>query len=68
MIFIAHDGTLWRRYLLTSSMSGGGGTMDQQLGLGIFLLVVAIMVASWIAVRCGIRAPIEKERGNGKEG
>ena len=43
--------------------------MDYQLGLVIIsLLVVGIMVASWIAVRCGIRAEIEKERGNGKEG
>jgi len=43
--------------------------MDHQLGLVIiFLLVVGMMAASWVAVRYGIRAPVEKERGNGKEG
>jgi hypothetical protein len=31
-------------------------------------LLAGIMVAAWIAVRCGIRAPIENERDNGKEG
>jgi hypothetical protein len=36
----------------------GVGAMDHQLGLVIiFLLVVVMMVASWIAVRCGIRGP-----------
>ncbi len=43
--------------------------MDQLGFLGILLLLmVGMMVASWVAVHCGIRAPIEKERGNGKEG
>jgi hypothetical protein len=54
---------------VTAFRGEGVGAMDHQLGLVIiFLLVVGMMVASWIAVRCGIRAPIEKERGNGKEG
>jgi len=45
------------------------GAMDQLGFLGILLLLmVGMMVASWVAVHCGIRAPIEKERGNGKEG
>ena len=42
--------------------------MDQLGFVSILLLMVGIMVASWIAVRCGIRAPIENERENGKEG
>ena len=45
------------------------GAMDQLGFVSILLLMVGmILVASWIAVRCGIRAPIEKERENGKEG
>jgi len=39
-------------------------------GLGlvsILLLVAGMMAASWVAVRCGIRAPIEKEGDEGKE-
>lgn len=44
------------------------GAMDQFEFLSILLLLmVGIMVASWVAVRCGIKAPIENERGNGKE-
>ena len=43
--------------------------MDQLGFLSILLLLmVGMMVAFWVAVRCGFRAPIEKERGNGKEG
>ena len=33
----------------------------------VSIVVVGIMAASWVAVRCGIRASIDKER-NGKEG
>jgi hypothetical protein len=39
-----------------------------QLGfVSILLLMAGMMVAAWIAVRCGIRASIDKER-NGEEG
>jgi len=41
--------------------------MDQLGFVSILLVIAGIMVASWIAVRCGIRAPIDKERENGKE-
>ena len=44
------------------------GPMDQLGFVSILLLMLGIMVASWIVVRCGIRAPIEKERDSGKEG
>lgn len=38
------------------------------LGLaGILLFVAGIMAASWVAVRCGIRAPIEKEGQEGRD-
>jgi hypothetical protein len=47
----------------------GVGAMDRGLWLvSISLLVVGMIAGSWVAVRCGFRAPIEKERGNGKEG
>jgi len=46
----------------------GVGAMDQLGFVSILLLMLGIMVASWIAVRCGIRAPIEEEGENGKEG
>jgi hypothetical protein len=42
--------------------------MDQLGFASILSVMVGIMVAAWVAVRCGIRAPIEKERENGKEG
>jgi len=41
--------------------------MDGLALAGILLLVAGMMAASWVAVRCGIRAPIEKEREDGKE-
>jgi hypothetical protein len=53
-------------------LSLGGGSwavMYHRLGVvSILLLAAGIMVAAWVAVRCGIRASIEKERENGEEG
>jgi len=37
------------------------GRGDGAMLAGIFLSVAGMTVASWIAVRCGIRAPIEQE-------
>jgi hypothetical protein len=67
--FIAHDGTLWVTLGLTWFLGWKElGAMDQLEFLSILLLLmVGMLAASWVAVRCGIRAPIEKERGNGKE-
>jgi hypothetical protein len=42
--------------------------MDPLGFASILLLMVGMMVAAWVAVRCGIRAQIDKERENGKEG
>ena len=43
--------------------------MDRWLWLvSILSVLIGIMTVSWVAVRCGFRAPIEKERGNGTEG
>jgi hypothetical protein len=39
------------------------------LGLATILLtLVGVMAASWVAVRCGIKPPIEQEREDGWEG
>ena len=48
-------------------MGEGVGAMGQLGFVSILLLMAGMMVASWIAVRCGIRASIDKER-NGEEG
>ena len=43
--------------------------MDHRLGVvSVLLLAVGMMGAAWVAVRCGIRAPIEKEAEDGEEG
>ena len=47
----------------------GTGAMDRWLWLvSILSVLIGIITVSWVAVRCGIRAPIEKERGDGTEG
>jgi len=61
-------GTLWPAVAFDRRSDWEGAGVMDWLGLtSILLLVAGMMAASWIAVRCGIRAPIKKEGEEGKE-
>ena len=67
-IFMLPKGTLWAtgKFEFRPDLEGAWA-MDWLGLLTILLSLVGIMAASWVAVRCGIRPPIEQEGEEGSD-